>query len=57
MKLIERLDMYLIEKKKEYLYKAAGEVMSIFANNKKAALAKIRKEWGLPEVDVKIIER
>lgn len=60
MNITDKLDIYLItEKQKEYIYYVKGfdEVLSVWANNEKAAISKLRKEYGLPNWNPKIMER
>ena len=44
---------------REYIYYAKGfdEVLSVWARSAAAALAKARREWGVPNLNVKIMER
>ena len=44
---------------KEYIYYCKGfdEVLSVWARNAEAALAKVRREFDLPNLNVKIMER
>ena len=51
--------MFLLEKKKEYIcyIKGFDEVVSVWANNEKAAISKLRKDYGLPNWNPKVLER
>ena len=44
---------------KEYIYYSKGfdEVFSVWARSAKAALTKVRREWGVPNLNVKLMER
>ena len=59
MNITDKLDMYLIEKKKEYIcyIKGFDEVISVWANSEKAAINKLRKDYGVPDWNPKVLER